>query len=90
MASIHRRCLVVICHEIKEFLASIDLSCWSELEKAIFHFIQRHFDIQFKEVMLNNGLRPMGVIDGKGMFEVRKIDILKRNRNIEEKVVYLW
>lgn len=60
VASIHLRDQDVIYQELKEFVTSADLSYWPELEEAIFHFIQRHHEFQFKEVILNNGLRPMG------------------------------
>ncbi len=60
VVSIHLRDQDVIYQELKEFVTSADLSYWPELEEAIFHFIQRHHEFQFKEVILNNGLRPMG------------------------------
>lgn len=60
VVSIHLRDQDVIYQELKEFVTSADLSYWPKLEEAIFHFIQRHHEFQFKEVILNNGLRPMG------------------------------
>lgn len=58
--SIHLRDQDVIYQELKEFVTIANLSYWPELEEFIFHFIQRHHDFLFKEVILNNGLRPMG------------------------------
>ena len=60
VVSIHLRDQDVIYQELKEFVTNADLSYWPELEEAIFHFFQRHHEFQFKEVILNNGLRPMG------------------------------
>lgn len=60
VVSIHLRDQDVIYQELKQFVTNADLSYWPELEEAIFHFIQRHHEFQFKEVILNNGLRPMG------------------------------
>ena len=60
VVSIHLRDQDVIYQELKEFVTIADLSYWPELEEAIFHFFQRHHEFQFKEVILNNGLRPMG------------------------------
>ena len=50
----------VLYQELKEFVTNADLSYWPELEETIFHFIQSHHVFQFKEVILNKGLRPMG------------------------------
>lgn len=58
--SIHLRNQDVIYQELKEFVTSADLTYWPELEEAIYHFFQMHHEFQFKEVILNNGLRPMG------------------------------
>lgn len=60
VVSIHLRNQDILYQELKEFVTSADLSNWQELEMAIFHFIQRHHEFQFKEVIINNGLRPMG------------------------------
>lgn len=60
VVSIHLRDQDVLYQELKEFVTNADLSYWPELEEAIFHFIQIHHEFQFKEVILNNGLRPMG------------------------------
>lgn len=60
VVSIHLRDQDVIYQELKEFVTIADLSYWPELEDAIFHFFQRYHEFQFKEVILNNGLRPMG------------------------------
>ena len=58
--SIHLKDQDVLYQELKEFLTNADLSYWPDLEVTIFHFMQRHHEFQFKEVILNNGLRPMG------------------------------
>lgn len=60
VVSIHLRDQDVIYQELKEFVTIADLSYWPELEESIFHFFQRHHEFQFKEVILNNGLRPVG------------------------------
>ena len=60
VVSIHLRDQDVLYQELKEFVTNADLSYWPELEEAIFHFIQIHHEFKFKEVILNNGLRPMG------------------------------
>jgi hypothetical protein len=57
---------------------------------SYFSFYSEAFRYSIQRGDTEQWLTSDGVIDGKGMFEVRKIDILKRNRNIEEKVVYLW
>ncbi|MBR5747511.1 MAG: two pore domain potassium channel family protein [Prevotella sp.] len=60
VVSIHLRDQDVLYQELKEFVTNADLSYWPDLEEAIFHFIQSHHEFQFKQVILNNGLRPMG------------------------------
>lgn len=60
IVSIHLRDQDVIYQELKEFVTNADLGYWPELEEAIFYFFKRHHEFQFKEVILNNGLRPMG------------------------------
>lgn len=60
VVSIHLRDQDVLCQELKEFVTNADLSYWPDLEEAIFHFIRMHHEFQFKEVILKNGLRPMG------------------------------
>ena len=60
VVSIHLKDQEVLYQELKEFLTNADLSYWPDLEVTIFHFMQRHHEFQFKDVILNNGLRPMG------------------------------
>lgn len=60
VVSIHFKDQEVMYKELKEFVTYADLSYWPDLEEAVFHFIRMHHEFQFKEVILNNGLRPMG------------------------------
>ena len=60
VVSIHLRNQDVLYQVLKEFVTNADLSYWPDLEMAIFHFVQRHHEFQFKDVILNNGLILVG------------------------------
>ena len=51
--------------ELRSFVTSSDLSCWPKLEEEVYHFIMNHHQFQFQDVIMNNGLRPMG--DGSNL-----------------------
>lgn len=47
-------------NELRSFVTSADLSYWPELEELIYCFIRKHHEFQFKDVIINNGIRPLG------------------------------
>jgi len=51
--------------ELRSFVTSSDLSYWPDLEEEVYHFIMNHHQFQFQDVIMNNGLRPMG--DGRNL-----------------------
>ena len=60
VVSIHLRNQDILYQELKEFVTNADLSYWPDLEMAIFHFMQRHHEFLFKDVISNNGLILVG------------------------------
>ena len=56
----HFRNQDVAFNELRSFVTSADLSYWPKLEELVYRFIRKHHEFQFKDVIINNGIRSFG------------------------------